>query len=124
MNTAHQFLWMLSERASVHASSWRCITVRFAKFGTGWVYAGIYILRQERKITIALRKISFLRCTTKGTSSKTLCSLPIVQPMLVSYQIVILRERVQTAVIQLLAVFSAIIADIGLPRYLREGRPV
>src|SRR2546428_10809794 len=59
MNTVHPYLLMLNERESTHANSWHAITIKFVKYGIDWVCPGIYILRQEQKTTIALRKISF-----------------------------------------------------------------
>src|SRR5437868_7028859 len=116
MNMARLYWSMLNARALLRENLWHAITSRSAKFGIDWVYPGIYILRREPRITIVLRKISFLRFMIKGTSSKIVCSLPIAQRIAASCLIVMSKERVHIAVIHLLVVINAtIVAAFSTP---------
>src|SRR5205085_808047 len=59
MNMAHPYSLTLNEKVLTPVNSLRAIIIKFVKCGIGLACPGIYILKLEQKITIALRKISF-----------------------------------------------------------------
>src|SRR5579884_1678187 len=111
MSMEHRFSSIQNAKALRHVSSWRAITGKFARYGTGWVYPGICIPRQEQKIIIALRRISFSRSVIRGISSKIRWNLPIAQLIAASGPTATWREHARTAAIHQRAATSAIIAD-------------